>query len=591
MRPKSKSSKSSKLRAFAASKSSAEVPPEVKDMEGLKKLIETMPAGSLENLSSEVKTLVGAIREGKLDSVDSRTMSKALKEASQKARLDVIGSRFPRSSSSPATQYSEDDVIQHEQLSRISEAAAKQMLELSDEEWKMSGMEKPDFSKPMSYDKLVELDKVLGKKGIKVSDFEEYLSKDELKLPEDFERRVEEDPQDVMRELSHLDMSFKEYPFIKEAAKARKKRLQEMAQEFAKRKSDSFKLKPGDLSKSLIHDIRKGKNNDAIVTFNDALTWDKRVVGFDPIDLTCINVILSIYCFNGDATLAMRTFDLIDEYAFKPNLTTYNAMVNLGAARRDDRLLMQWYHRLLESGLSPDSLTYNTIISCYSQIGDLVNAEKWFDEMKRKLPADKVDSTAYAHMIHMHGVVLDNVPEALNWAKRMLVDGVRRTEFSAQVIAELHRKVDAETTRKAEQKRKIEKETIQGQLMAAIKLGEQKSVDKIWDSMRYNRAHITELHWSSMIAHYATAARLEDAVRLFKEMQDEGVPPSRITCGVMVQVYRRLGEVEEAQRTLEMTVKAPLAESSSTFEEDQRMRLAEQLRRPQTQQQTVPKLS
>lgn len=573
--------KSAKSRVQDAPKSAAQSTPEIADLAGLKKLIDDMPAGTVDGLSGEVKALVQSIRAGKLDSMDDSELSKTLKEASKKARLDVVGQRFPRSGTSLAGEHAQHSLEQHEELSNLTESAAKQLLELSDDDWKTIGIEKPDFSKPLTFDKLVELDKILGNKGIKTSDFQKYLTKDELKLPEDFDARAKENPEELM---DSFDFKFKEFPFIKETKKAMNKRMEALVLEQRKKQADATRLRPGDLSKSLMTFIRKGQSDLAIETFNEALTWNPKDIGFDPIDLTSINVVLSLYCFDGNLPLAMRTFDLLEKYAYKPNLTTFNAMINLASSKRDDRLLLQWYNRLLESGISPDALTFNTIISCFSQVGDAVSANKWFEEMRRLLPSESIDATPYSHMIHMHGIVLDDVPGALDWAKRMLEDGAKRNDFSAQVIGDLHRKVDATTRRKAEEARREERDTIQGQLLAAIKSGDQKEVDKIWDSIRYNRAHITEFYWSSMIAHYATIARLQDAERLFQEMQDEGFVPSRITCGVMVQVFRRMGKLDEAQDALRLSEAAPASQSPLSFEREQTSKFSHQIHQQSTSQ-------
>jgi pentatricopeptide repeat protein len=558
--PKKSGSKSSGKKKTSSKKvkNPLETPetPTISNLKQLKDLIGKAPPGFLESLDDNTKDLIKKIQSGELDNEDPQKLKRLLQSTSlsTQASYQTNTSGFLRSGYTAEMRKTQKKVDSDRQLENLANETAQRLVALSDEEWKAAGIEKPDFSKPLSLEQLVQFDGYLGKRGITTGDFSKYLTKAEMDFLDTSGDLVKPDlgapdsPMEVARKKKkkqHLEVDL----FAdEETLNARTKR------EYINRVSG---LRPGDLARTMINMVRKGKQSEAVTLFEDALTWDPKIVGFEPIDMQCINTVISIHCFARETAKALRTFDLIEKYHYVPDTITFNAFINMGAALRDDRVCLQWYNKLVESRVKPDSVTFGALISCYGQVGDAANALKWFHEMREKV--EKPDSTPYAHMIHMYGMVLDDVPEALKWARQMLDDKVVRNDFTSSVIADLHRKLQFKKAQENQTERD-RKKSPQELLLVAIHESNHEAAQKLWDSIRYNKLPINESIWSAMINYYARIAKLDKAVALYNEMLEMGFRPSRATCATMVQVFHRLGDSDKAQQVLAMVGSAPATE-------------------------------
>ena len=553
----------------------------VKDLAGLKSLIDGMPPEAYDKLEPELKSLVDHVKEGNLDKMDERKLRRTLESASKLAHFEISSrGHFQRSGSQSEEAWrAQTEAKQDSDLNRLAEETARYMLTMSDEEWAATGVEKPDFSKPISYSKLVELDRILGKQGIKESDFEQLMTAEELKVPSqegisnavndqrrksskttqksskigDRERKLHGYTQEQLDKATELKLPSLDRVMPKNS-RAWKRRVEERDEEEAKKLEADMKLKPGDLARAITAYMKKKDFDGAVAIFNEALMWESEIIGFEPIDLLSINTVISIYCFQNNLDMALKTFDLISKYKYQPDQMTYNSFIGLGSTRSDDRVAIEWFNKMREAGVKPDLTTYCGMISVYSQAGHAQEALKWFDAMRAAIP--KPDSTPYAHMIHMYGIVLDDLTEAMKWAQRMMQDEVPRNEFTAQVVADLHSRVQEQRRLKAKREQERPK-TIQEQFIEAYRQSDSKLVEKLWDSMTYNRAHMPEIIWSTMLSYCSEHAKLELANTIYQQMLEQGIKPSRVTCTTMVQIYRRLGNLELAQSILELIDSAP----------------------------------
>lgn len=536
-------------------------------MAGLQDMVGRLPPEAIKAMPPDMQKMVHHIREGTLDQLDEATKRRAVMEAEKTATFDL--KKHHRRDVSPsewATLGVKEDILMEKELERLSEETAKGLLSMSKEDWEASGIEKPDFAKPLSYDTLVKLDRYLGNKGVKTSDFERYFSEKQLKEHDAKFDRLQKRAEILQKAKNWSAEEFENDPntdpansYLERLVQARQRRIQKRRTEkIEKLKKDMF-LQPGDLLKALVKLVKDGKYDDAIAYFKDALDWDPQIIGFEPIDMDVINVILGVYARLGRVQDALKTYELITKYDFDPALSTFNTMISLGAQVQDPQFTMQWYGKLLERGLKPDQITYSCIIHCYAQMGDKLNAEKWFNEMRGMFQNSKPDATAYGHMIFMHGITLGDLPEALRYAKFLVTDKIPPNSYTTEILAQLHTKIGEERAKRA-QTVNARPKTVQVQLLDAFHVSDTVKMEKLWESMRYNNAHLTEQLWSIMIQQRSNTANLQGAVELFQQLQEEGHTPSRITCSTMVQVYRRLGDVEAAQTTLQMLETAPASE-------------------------------
>lgn len=526
----------------------------IQNLDGLKKLIDTMPSSVLDSLDPQLKDLVDTIKSGGMDGVDPKDMSKALNSARRASEFVLHksrGSMLRAATSTPASEHVEDSIDEKRELDEIAEKTIRDLMTMSDDDWKQAGIEKPDWSKPLTYNKLVEIDRLLGDRGVKTSDFDALMTPAELNAANPVIPNFEIDESSAEKATA----------FLMNTARARTRRLADRKSKKSKAKLDNQKLRPGDINRAMLDSLDKGDYQAAIDTFNDALQWDTSLLGFEPIDLEAINTLLNTFTSLGDFKAAERAFELIDRFQYTADVRTYNTFMLAGAEARDDRIVLKWYNKLLEAGLKADCHTYTALIAVYGKTGNEALALKYFEEMRATLPLAALDSTPYAQLIEMYGFVLNDLPNALIWAKQMITDNVARNEYTVDMIAKLHTKVTSERADVAA-KRDAEPKSIQQMFISAYTSGDVKSVEKLWESMRYNKSHLTEGLWSARIQHAANTAKLDDAARIYNEMLDEGFSPSRITCSTMVQVFRRLGDLDKSQEALERSKTAPAGDAS-----------------------------
>lgn len=570
------SSKKPKVDAYERFK--RQVPPEIDSLhslQNLKDFLHGMPRDQYNTLSPDLKATVDAIANGELDDLDQSQIEGALRDAKDMTELGLMqgGKRsiLRSTTSTEASELAEQQLQDKTTLQKLAEQAARTLLTMSDDDWKSAGIEKPDFSKPLPYSKLVEIDMLLGNKGIKESDFKELMTEAELKHSE-----VEgEDGEPIISEAHRASKEFKMeqslsdafdnsdaaaegmFNLIKKRTDAKLKRLATKAKAKSKWKKLQDTLKPDDLYNTMFDAAKRGEWDIAIDTFQDALTWNTSYLEFEPVTLKTINLMIGIYCEMKDVASAAKTMELIPKYEYDANADTYNNFLAMAAETRDDRLAHEWYGKMLEAGIKPNSKSYSHLILLYAYLGDSLNAHKWFNEMNKNLVPE--DSTPYAHLIFLHGVVLDDLTEALSWAKKMVQSEIPRNEYTSDVVAQLHKKVVDRKTKEAQIRNSAPK-TPQQQFVEAYSNGDNANVEKIWESMRYNNLVLSEGMWSLRIQHAANLAQLKEASQLFDELVEAGHKPSRTTCGIMSQVYRRLGDIEKSQEALKMTDSAPPTE-------------------------------
>lgn len=530
-------------------------------MAGLKTMINDLSEDTIDSFDSDLKDLVRKIKSGDLDSIEPEVLKDTIATARETSKFMLHKGRTSTHSaaaSSYASDRAEDDARSKEEMDQLAERTIRELMVMTDDDWAQSGLKKPDWSKPLSYDTLVDIDKAMANRGIKTSDFEKYMSPAELK--HGVEGYLEGEEEFKIDKSSKEDMK-PAVDYFMDLAKARMRRTAHRGAVKAKKHAESQKLRPGDINRSMIDSIKKRDYQGAIRIFNDALKWDQNALGFEPIDLDAINTAISVYCELRDITAAERTMELIEKFHYAPTVKTYNTFMYTGAELRDDRMVLAWYNKLIEAGIRPDSHTFSALIATYGLMGNEALALKWFDEMRTTPLSSPIDTNPYAHIIHMYGMVLNNVPEALKWARRMMTDNVSRDDDSYlnEVIAALQ--ISFKKDRAAAiAKRDAEPKSIQQQFIEAFVAGNGKEVEKIWESMRYNSAHLTEQLWSVRILHASNVAKLDDAAKLWQELLDEGFSPSRATCASMVQVFRRLGDLDRSQEVLELSKTAPAGE-------------------------------
>lgn len=565
--PSAPEKKKKKAKTGKKTSESAFSPPKItiENLDELKKMVDSFPPEVYDSLNSELKLVVDNIKNGSLDSMDPKELERILKDT-QEGTNDMFAAGGLASLRASATSAANDranaDMNNDERMDKIVTDAVRQLLTLSDADWKQAGIEKPDFSKPLSFEKLVELDRLMGNHGIKVSDFETYLSATELKKAE-----VEDEGMDVLSELTEEEDrdSKAALKYFTSLVKARHRRHAHRSLAEKKSKMDAQKLRPGDLERSIESHMRKHDFAKAVEVFNDAMKWDTSVLGFEPIDMGCINAVITAHLQMDNLPSAIRTFELIPKFEFVPTARTYNTFMFYGSDIHDDRIVLEWYEKLKASGIKPDTQTFAALIGTYAAIGNEKLALKWFDEMTKTELDGTPDTSPYAHIMRMYGLVLDDkLPEALDWTRKMLQSGALRTEYTTKVVAEIHARVTEERKKLVPKQEEDESaKSIQQMFVEAFNNNNATQVAKLWDSMRYNRAHLTEHLWSLRIRFAANTAQLDTAARIYDELIEEGHKPSRTTCGVMVQVYRRMGDLEKAQEALDRSKTAPAGDSSA----------------------------
>ncbi|KAH6763993.1 Pentatricopeptide repeat superfamily protein [Perilla frutescens var. frutescens] len=249
-------------------------------------------------------------------------------------------------------------------------------------------------------------------------------------------------------------------------------------------------------------------------------------------DIVASNSMLNLYAEVGMLSEAeviydhLRERNLADGVTFATMMLVYKNMGMLDSA-------IEVAERMKESGLVRDCVTYNKVIACYATNGQLVECGKLLHEMVviQKLVPDRGTFKVLFTILKKGGIPAEAVQElqsSYNEGKPFAKQAVITSVFS---VVGLH-------------------------AYALESCGFFSKEEVGFNAFAYNAA----------IRAYVAYGKIDEALKMFMRMQDEGVEPDLVTLVNLVNCYGKAGMIEGVKRIHSKLKYGEIAPSESLFE-------------------------
>lgn len=249
-------------------------------------------------------------------------------------------------------------------------------------------------------------------------------------------------------------------------------------------------------------------------------------------DIVASNSMLNLYAELGMLSEAEVIYDslrerkLADGVTFATMMLVYKNMGMLDTA-------IEVAEQMKQSGLVRDCVTYNKVIACYATNGQLVECGKLLHEMVviQKLVPDQGTFKVLFMILKKGGIPAEAVRDLQSSyydGKPFAKQAVITSAFS---IVGLH-------------------------AYALESCGFFSKEEVGFDAFAYNAA----------IRAYVAYGKIDEALKMFMRMQDEGVEPDLVTLVILVNCYGKAGMIEGVKRIHSQLKYGEIAPSESLFE-------------------------
>jgi pentatricopeptide repeat domain-containing protein 1 len=117
-----------------------------------------------------------------------------------------------------------------------------------------------------------------------------------------------------------------------------------------------------------------------------------------PVDVVTYSTVINACARANDLDLAESCHAKMEKNGVKGNAVTYNCMINACARTRKPQQAEDWFGRMLQSDISPAASTFNSLINAWARAGDAVRAEHWLSEMHEH--GLEPDAVSYGTVVH-----------------------------------------------------------------------------------------------------------------------------------------------------------------------------------------------
>ncbi|XP_057972951.1 pentatricopeptide repeat-containing protein At3g09040, mitochondrial [Malania oleifera] len=247
---------------------------------------------------------------------------------------------------------------------------------------------------------------------------------------------------------------------------------------------------------------------------------------FDALDVRNVvlwNAMLGGYSQNGYAYEAFELFLLMRWCSYQPDEFTYTSILSACACLESLEMGCQLHSFIIKNNFNSNLFVGNALVDMYAKCGALKEARQQFELIRGR---DNVSWNA----IIVGYVQEQNEDEAFNIFRRMIFNGVVPDEVSLASVLSACANIQA-----IEQGKQVHCLSVKSGLGTGLYAGS--SLIDMYAKCGANRAAHEVLscmpEWSvasmnALIAGYAQN-NLEEAIDLFRAMQDEGLSPSKIT--------------------------------------------------------------
>lgn len=237
-------------------------------------------------------------------------------------------------------------------------------------------------------------------------------------------------------------------------------------------------------------------------------------------DVTLLNSLVSTFIGLGSFTDARDVLDnWFPKFGQKPDVVTFNVLIhNLGRGNRTGQALQVWA-LMRKSGVKPDRVTLNSMLDALIQGGDLEEATKLNEEMK-KVPGMETDVTRVLLELKMYRITKDAAR-----AMEMFWKWVKQGNY-----------LDSKThglllTVLFEAKRDVDGISVFGWLL--------------WKRLA------TAIVFNVVLDYIGRERRdVEMCLSIFQSMKSKGIAPDEITYSIIIRICSRGGQMDKAFRLL-----------------------------------------
>lgn len=247
------------------------------------------------------------------------------------------------------------------------------------------------------------------------------------------------------------------------------------------------------------------------------------------------------YSLQGHGHCALRLFENMHDRGIKPNKVIFLCI--LKACRsikfiKQGRLIQE---QVIRSGFQSDLVVGSTLVDMYSKCGSVVEARKVFDDLPNK------DGVAWGAMIGGYAQCGQGLA-ALELFKKLQHECVKPSKATFTCILKACGSIGALTQGRQVHQHITECGLRSDVIIASalvdmyVKCGSLEEACEVFDESPRD-----VVSWGAMIAGYAANGLGLCAIHLFKEMQQEGLKPQRVTFLCILKACSSISAVEQGR--------------------------------------------
>ncbi|KAJ4724404.1 Pentatricopeptide repeat [Melia azedarach] len=285
-------------------------------------------------------------------------------------------------------------------------------------------------------------------------------------------------------------------------------------------------------------------------------------IGLDK-NMYVANALLCAYAKFGWTKNAVRVFEEMPE----PNAVTFTAM--MGGLAQTDRVVeaLAMFRLMCRKGISIDSVSLSSVLGVCAREGSGVESDDFVQSDKslsRNVHGQQVHcltiKLGFAVDLHLSNSLLDmyakngdmdsaevifaNLPEMSVVSWNVMIAGYGQKNQSEKAIECLERMKTCGF--------EPDEVTHINMLAACVRSGDVETGREMFDSM----LNPTVSSWNAMLSGYSQNENHKEAIKLFREMQFQGVQPDRTTLAIILSSCAAMGFLEAGKQVHAASLKA-----------------------------------
>ncbi|XP_071716530.1 pentatricopeptide repeat-containing protein At5g55740, chloroplastic [Rutidosis leptorrhynchoides] len=253
------------------------------------------------------------------------------------------------------------------------------------------------------------------------------------------------------------------------------------------------------------------------------------------------NSMMVSYAQNGMYEEAIRVFrDMIIE-GIQPSVVSLVSFLSASANLYAIDEGKQGHSIAILNGLDLGSIVGTSLINLYSKTGLIKDAEKVFSNMKKK------DVVAWNLMVSCY-VQYKQIDKMINLCRKMLSEGLKFDSVTLTSIITIAGDIQNLKIGKVAHCHCVRNDLMSDVTVASCIIDMYAKCNKIHEARRvFSSLQVKDLVlWNTLLAAYAELGSSGETLKLFYEMQLEGVSPNVVSWNSVILAFLRNGQVKEA---------------------------------------------